>query len=116
MLFIDDKHSSLYRDVLTRMKKQDCYHKALAYLITLDLACRDHINDIYDFDEDIILFDGLNKGWQTDTSIKTTLLAFNLWCSYIDEVDKKLSAPDNIFNCSYAPYYYEAIELRFERK
>ncbi len=116
MLFIDSEHELLYNDVLDNMRKQDCYHRSLAYLMTLDAACRKHIEDLYDFKEDIILFDGLDKGWQTDTSVKTTLLAFNLWCSYMDEVDKKLSAPDNIFNCSYAPYYYEAIDLRFERK
>lgn len=62
--------------------------------------------------ENIILFDGLRKGWQTGTSLRTTRLAYNLWCTYIDE-NPKYSTPDEIFCCSYAPYYFEAIMLRY---
>lgn len=65
-----------------------------------------------------------------DESIKTTRLAFNLWNgsvydsdppeTYINKngeevyVPSKYYAPNNIFNCTYAPYYFEAIKMRFE--
>lgn len=29
-------------------------------------------------------------------------------------VPSKYYAPNNIFNCTYAPYYFEAIKMRFE--
>ena len=78
----------------------------------------------------MIIFEGLNKPFQTSTSLKTTRLAFNLWSgtvydsdepeTYIDTngekkyVPNKYYAPDTIFNCTYAPYYFESIKIRFE--
>jgi len=79
---------------------------------------------------DVIIFEGLNKPFQTSTSLKTTRLAFNLWNgtvydsdppeTYINKdgekeyVPSKYYAPDNIFNCTYTPYYMEALKMRFE--
>ena len=52
---------------------------------------------------------------------KVTRLAFSLWnvCNFDREQDienKNLSANYNvseIFSCSYAPYFYEAIRIRY---
>lgn len=79
---------------------------------------------------DVIIFEGLNKPFQTSTSLKTTRLAFNLWSgtvydsddpeTYIDKsgekeyVPSKYYAPNYIFSCNYTPYYFEAIKMRFE--
>ena len=65
--------------------------------------------------------EGLNSGWQTGTRMKITWLAFNLWDgntfeSIEDYEEDKVSskyAVDEIFCCSYAPYFYEAIKLRY---
>lgn len=110
--FANTAHEKAFYKLISSMKKDDCYHKAVAYLLTLDNVCREHITDLFDLKEDIILFDGLRKGWQTGTSLRTTRLAYNLWCTYIDE-NPKYSTPDEIFCCSYASYYFEAIMLRY---
>ena len=125
-IFRDEEHKKSYYATLELMRNSDCYRKAVAYLFTLDPICFEHIRDIYDFSEDCIAPDGLNKAWQTGTSKKTTRLAFNLWngwCTdgetYIgsDGFEESLPScyftPNNIFCCEYAPYYVEALKLRF---
>ena len=121
MIFHDKRHETAYNDICSRMKYLDCYHQAVAYLITLDSVCRQHINDIFDFPEDVIKPECLNKPWQTGTSKKTTRLAFNLWNGYQSEgeplAEERISpnyTPEHIFACSYAPYYWQAIQIRFE--
>ena len=78
--FANTAHEKAFYKLISSMKKDDCYHKAVAYLLTLDNVCREHITDLFDLKEDIILFDGLRKGWQTGTSLRTTRLAYSLWC------------------------------------
>ena len=108
----------------------DGYHLSLADLLTMDAVLRYHIGALYDVKKDVIIFEGLSKPFQTHTSLKTTRLAFNLWNgtvydsdppeTYIDKngekeyVPSKYYAPDRIFHCTYAPYYFEAIKMRFE--
>ncbi|MDD4509461.1 MAG: DUF6075 family protein, partial [Oscillospiraceae bacterium] len=63
--------------------------------------------------------EGLHCGWQTGTSKIICRLAFNLWNGYCYEEcedDQPVSAyyvTDNIFCCSYAEYFFEAIRLRY---
>ena len=117
----DTDHEELYNKIIQKMEYDDCYHKAVAYLIALDSVCRQHINDIFDFEEDVIKPECcLNKPWQTGTSRKTSRLAFNLWNGYNSEgeplEEEQLSpnyTPEHIFACSYAPYYWQAIQLRY---
>lgn len=111
--FYDSDHEQAYCDLMTQMKSQDCYRNALAHLLALDTVCREHWQSLYDPTADIILLDALKQGWQTGTSVKTTRLAFNLWNTYVDNDDARRSTPDEIFCCHYAPYYIEAIKLRF---
>lgn len=69
-----------------------------------------------------INIDSLQTAWQTSTSKKTTRLAFNLWNSsnnYDSEEDlenrivSKRYNVSEIFCCSYAPYFWEAIKIRY---
>lgn len=127
MRFYDDEHERKYNDFCQRMQYLDEYHRAVAYLFSLDTVCREHVEDIFDFDRDVIIIEGLQKGWQTGTSRRTTHLAFNLWnscCSDGDETYKDKDGyevelpsvaytPDHIFCNGYAEYYFEAIRLRF---
>ena len=114
--FYDTRHKQDFLDVLRMMKSQDCYHQAVAYLLTLDVAIRAHINDVFDFADDCVKVNtALSHGWQTGTSRKSTRLRMNLWnghCSDYDEVSANY-AVDEIFCCGYAPYYWEAIKLRY---
>lgn len=109
------------------MQNKDCYHLSLAYLLTLDKVCKEHIKDIFDLKTDGIKTTALEKSWQTGTSRKTTRLAFNLWNGCFDEgkeyydhkdgynkiLPSRYFAVDEIFCCEYAPFYYQAICLRY---
>ena len=130
MIFQDKEHEKMFNKLCKEMPYLDNFHISLAYLLTLDTVLRDHIGALYDVKKDVIIFEGLNKPFQTSTSIKTTRLAFNLWNGsvydtdppemYINRIGEKVYvpskyyAPDTIFNCTYAPYYFEAIKMRFE--
>lgn len=125
--YYDKVHQELFITILDKMKVRDCYHISLAYLIALDKVCREHIDDLFDFEENHIKPDTVfHHGWQTGTSVKTTRLAYNLWNGYCTDgetyTDKNgyesflISneyAVDNIFCCSYAPYYWQAVQLRY---
>ena len=126
MRFLDEEHSATFDKICAKMKRSDEYHLAVAYLFSLDRVCREHIEDLFDFSEDVIVREGLKKGWQTGTSMRTTRLAFNLWngcCSdgetykdahgYEDELPSRSYTPDEIFCCGLAPFYFEAIKLRY---
>lgn len=125
-MFYDKAHMQAFTECIARMKCSDVYHISLAYLLTLDKICRKHLDRLFDFANDAIKIEALAQPWQTSTSQKTTRLAFNLWngCSddgkeYTDKDGYKVSlpseyySPSKIFCCSYAPYYWEAIKLRY---
>ncbi len=76
--FMDDEHEINYYKVLCKMTRFDAYHHALAYLLTLDKICRQHVNEIFDFEDDCIKSDSLNACWQTSSGIRITRLAFKL--------------------------------------
>ncbi|MBO6085657.1 MAG: hypothetical protein J6P19_04595 [Acetobacter sp.] len=114
--FYSQDHEKAFYSVCKRMSGLDLYHFTLAYLLTLDNVTREHIDDLFSFEDDGIKPEGINKSWQTGTSAKTTRLAFNLWngCSSDGEDDTSpLYTPGELFCCSYAPYYYEAIRIRY---
>lgn len=128
--FIDEQHEKRYAEMLGRMggKSNDPYRKSVAYLAALDPVVFAHIEDIFSFEDSCIRPDNFNQGWQTSTSFKTTRLMFNLWngrCSdgetYTDQNGEEKELPsayyavDEIFsNAAYAPYFFEAVKIRFE--
>lgn len=114
--FFDTEHEKAYNEICKKMSYLDQYHAAVAYLFSLDTVCRKHVNDIFDFEDDSITPEGLKKPWQTNSSISTTRLAFNLWNGYFYNEDgdpSRYFTVDSIFCNSYAPYYVEALKLRF---
>lgn len=120
MKFKNDQHRQAFAGFLDLMRSQDCYHRAVAYLLALDETVGSHASDVFDFADDSIKFDtALHHGWQTGTSRKTTRLLMNLWngwCREDDAEDAPASpyfAVDEIFCCEYAPFYWEAIRLRY---
>jgi hypothetical protein len=114
--FYDDDHKARYEDLMQRMAAADwdANRSAFAYLVTLDTVCRDHIRELYDFEDGCIHSDALAAAWQTGTSMKTTRLAFNLFTDSTAWTDdpERLS-PVELFSCDYAPYYWQAIRIRF---
>ena len=55
----------------------------------------------------------LHEGWQTGGSARLTRLAFNLWNGYVEKGEESLSTPYEMFDCGYAPYFYEAIRIKY---
>lgn len=126
IIFKDDEHQRLYEEILSKMKRADSYHSAVAYLLSLDTVLREHIGEVFDFAEDGIKPEGLNRAFQTGSSRKTTRLAFNLWngyytdgetytdkAGYVVDLPSSYYSPEQIFCSSYAPYYWQAIKLRY---
>lgn len=119
MKFRTKEHENEYYSLLKRMGTaayKDVYRQALAYLLTLDIECCKHIEQLYNFEERCIDPTALEKGWQTGTSERTTRLAFNLFTGHTDwrpDDEASLCSAANIFCSEYAPYYWEAIKLRY---
>lgn len=119
MNFITKQHENDYYSLLKRMgaaDNKDVYRQALAYLLTLDTVCSKHIEQIYDFEDCCIDPSALEQGWQTGTSQRTTRLAFNLFTGHTDwcpDGEAGLCSAAYIFCSEYAPYYWEAIKLRY---
>ena len=110
-IFRNSQHFDRCRKILKQMRSSDCYHTVIAYLFTLDDVCYQYFADLFDLESDAILGENaLSLSWQTDTSRKTTRLAFNLWNSFEDGI---YSSVDAIFSCEYAPFFWVAIKLRF---
>ena len=128
MIFKDNKHENAFYQILDKMQLtySDTERVALAYLLALNEDCCKHISDLYDFEEKIILVEGLDKAWQTHTSLKTARMAFNLYNGYCydnktyigsdgqeRDLPSEYYSPVHLFACSNAPYYWEAIKLRY---
>ena len=128
IIFKDNKHENAFYYFVDKMqlKHSDPERVALAYLLALNTDCRNHINDLYDFEERGIIIEGLDKAWQTHTSLRTTRLAFNLYNGYCYDgqtykgsdgyemdLPSELYSPVYLFSCDLAAYFLEAIKLRY---
>jgi len=118
--FQNQCHYKKFHALLARMKSSDCYHSSAAYLMALANLVPE---DVFDFTNDIIRQSGVYAPWQTSSSLKATRLMFNLWNDWA--YDEDFIPGDNLIpsvnyavgyifdNWEYAPYFIEAIRLRF---
>ncbi len=121
MKFIDKEHEEFYKEKLNEIGQEDVYRKALVYTLGICETTREHFTDIFNIKEGLINRASLQKAYQTSTSMKTTRLSFSLWNSNNYDSDEDLENgivsthynPSDIFCCSYAPYFYEAIKIRY---
>lgn len=124
MEFIDLAHKEFYEkklDELKKLGKTDVYYRSLTYTLGICETTREHFSSIFDIKEGMINIDSIGSAWQTGTSEKVTRMAFSLWnrCMYDSEEDReeeKMSRgynPSEVFCCSYAPYFWEAIKIRY---
>ena len=108
------------------MKRTTPNRQAVAYLLALDPICFEHCRELYDFYGGHTIPEGLDKAWHTSASRRTTRLAFNLyngWCTdgetyigpdgYEELLPSRFYTPSAFFGCEDAPYYVEAIKIRF---
>ncbi|MGL6200404.1 MAG: DUF6075 family protein [Lachnospiraceae bacterium] len=119
MQFKDNAHKDFYHTALKRSRRNDTYHKALFYLLGLMPETRNHLDDIYDFNEHAIYFDCFNKGWQTSGTLRIVRLAFNLFngfCGFDNNIEpSELYSPYNLFDSVYIDFFFEAIKLRYPK-
>ena len=116
MQFRDDEHKAVYNDLMQRMAAEDWDTNQT--LVRYDAVVHDvrpvGVGYLYDFEDGCIHSDALAAAWQTGTSMKTTRLAFNLFTdntAWTD--DPEWLAPVELFSCEYAPYYWQALKIRF---
>ena len=124
MKFIDKEHEKFWNDKYKEMEqlgKTDVYYKSLVYTLGICETTRDNFNKIFDLRKGEINIDSIHGAYQTGTSEKVTRMAFSLWnrCMYDSQEDldrgEKSSGynPSEIFACSYAPYFYEGVKIRY---
>lgn len=116
MIFKNREHASFYEEFNLRacVLEEDRERQSLFYLLSLLEETRKNIDDLYNFKDDRIKFEGLNKGWQTGGTTKITKLAFNLYNGWYGD-DGEDYSPLHLFNVSddNRKYLLEAIKIRF---
>ena len=112
IIFESKEHENFFYENLDKSGVKDEYHKAFFYVMGISNGTRQNINKLFDFKEDRIKPKGLYDAWQTGSSIKVCLLAFNLWGGYHDGDGGGYTTPDSLFACNYAKYFVEGIKLR----
>lgn len=123
--FIDKEHEKFFSEKFKEAQiygKTDIYYKSLIYTLSICETTREHFNEIFDIKTSKINLNCIETGWQTSTSLKVTRMALNLWNhslmfdSEADLENERISthyAPSEVFCCSYAPYFWEAIKIRY---
>ncbi len=114
MNYLNSEHQVFFeKQVIRTNSGDDPYRKAFFYLLGLTTETRKNINDLYDFEENCIEFEGLDKPWQTGTSTKLTRLAINLYNGYFGTEFGGKYTPYNLFDCELMCYMFEAIKLLY---
>ena len=111
--FASKEHENFFYQMLMKSRVRDSYHRAFFYCMGISDMTRQNIGRVFDFETDCIIPEGLHEGWQTGGSARLTRLAFNLWNGYTEKGDECMSTPYEIFDCGYAPYFFEAIRQRY---
>lgn len=111
--FADSEHKAFYIQKLAQAGNSDVYHKAFFYTMGISPETRRNIRTLFDFQEDGIKPEGLSAAWQTGGTRRLCRLAFNLWNGFTEEGKENRSTPYELFDCSFTPYFMEAIRLRY---
>ncbi len=111
--FASKEHESFFFTMLHKCGNTDSYHRAFFYCVGISGTARANVGRLFDFGKHQIKPEGLHEGWQTGGTARLTRLAFNLWNGYVEEGEERMSTPYEMFDCGYAPYFYEAIRQRY---
>lgn len=122
-MFIDTDHKEAYKEFLIKanINNYDNERKSLFYVLAMLRDTRARVNDLYDFKNNWIKIDGLEKPWQTSGSMKVTRLAFNLYNGFIQteceasESEILKTTPLDVFSLDkeYLEYMLYAVKIRF---
>jgi len=111
--FAEKEHKTFYNQMLTKTRNNDVYHQAFFYATGICAETRRNIHALFDFKEGGIKSEGLAAAWQTGGTRRLCRLAFNLWNGWTKEGKENRSTPYELFDCGFAPYFFEAIRLRY---
>lgn len=119
--FVDETHKDFFVKQSLKLKP-DIYLSSLIYTLGMCHDTRRHFDSIYDVRARSINPEAIREPWQTGSSLKVTRLAFQLFTdttptAFLDDAAnfdecKRYSVSD-IFCCSFASYFVEAINLRY---
>ncbi len=124
MVFANEEHEKFYFEKLEQARYQDCYHKALVYILGISENTRKYFSQIYDIRSGCIKTECLRQEWQTSSSVRVVRLAFNLYTNGTPGIynyesrDEQISecreySVSDIFCCDYARYFWQGIRLRY---
>lgn len=111
--FASKEHEVFYYNMLQAARGNDVFRKAFFYTMGISAETRKHIASLFDFEEGVIKPEGLSDPWQTGSTKRLCRLAFNLWNGWTEEGNEEYSSPYYLFNCSFAPYFFEATKLLY---
>jgi hypothetical protein len=111
--FADKEHKDFFCQMLAKTRNNDAYHQAFFYAMGICAETRRNIHTLFDFKEGGIRPEGLAAAWQTGGTRRLCRLAFNLWNGWTEEGKENRSTPYELFDCGFAPYFFEAIRLRY---
>lgn len=119
--FYIEEHKAAFIECLfkSRCMPYDVERLSMFYLLSLNRATRDHIEDIYDFDRNMIKNECFDDEWQTSSSLSMTYLAYDLFNNYSAHDDNvhHRTLLDIFSRIDYAQhdYIYTAVKIRFNR-
>ena len=123
--FINEEHHRFYSSTLKRFLNPAAPEKALCYCLGIHPAIRWHVDHIYDFSTKQVTPECIHEGWvasaEDPEDIRTVIrMAYNLYggTPSVAEADDQLRecqkyTANELFGCRYAPYFWEAIKLRY---
>ena len=112
ILFHSEEHKCFFTEKISE-NGADVYYSPLVYLMGLTEETRGHFKDCFSEEERGINPAALEANWQTGTTDKITRLAFNLWNGWVSSPEEEAYTPYHLFCCEFAPFFYEAIKLRY---
>lgn len=124
IMFKNEAHEDFYYEYLPKCRYQDVYHKALVYCLGSSEDTRVNADRIYNFKTGLVKVKCLSEGWQTSGSLRIVRMAYNLYCNGTpsvndtEDVDEQVMecrryTVEDLFCCSYAKYFWEAIKIRY---
>ena len=90
-------------------------------VVRIPIIARSNFSRCFDAEARMIRPAALAEGWQTGGTVRIVRMAFNLWNGWCYESEEDAQegrtsdtfTPDNLFCCEFAPYFYEAVKLRY---
>lgn len=92
--FVNELHRERFYKLVEKstISLQDKERVPLFFLLSIFGETYSNVDDLYDFNKNLIKIKGLNESWQTGGTRKMSILAFNLYNGYIHEEQPTLNS------------------------